>query len=62
MASDATPTIAPANPVRQSASLDANNAIKACGNGSQTVPICNIPGVRVSTNRRAILRCAMASP
>ena len=32
------------------------------GSGSHTVPICSYPGFRPSISRRAIFRCAVASP
>src|SRR6478672_3406837 len=37
-------------------------SISTCGKGSQTVPSCSGPGVRESSTRRAMFRCASASP
>ena len=44
------------------ASFMTNGSISRCGSGSQTVPICSGPGVRESRMRRAMFRCASASP
>jgi hypothetical protein len=54
--------IAPASPLRHSPSFRTKGSIRMCGSGSHTPPIWSYPGVLESTMRRAMLRCASASP
>ena len=51
----------PAAPFLHNGSIAANGAISTCGNGSQTVPSCRSPGVKLSKSPRALLTCAIAS-
>src|SRR3954471_12386884 len=53
---------AAAIPLRHQASTRANGMIARCGRGSHGVPSWSYPGVRESKRRRALLRCASASP
>ena len=52
----------PASPLRHQASRITNGISRRCGSGSHTVPIWSGPGVRESRIRRAMFRCASASP
>ncbi len=52
----------PASPLRQNASTRTKGSISTCGRGSHTAPIWSYPGVVESKIRRAIFRCASASP
>ena len=52
----------PAMPLRHHSSEPTKGSISQCGSGSHPVPIWSYPGVCESKMRRAMLRCASASP